>query len=74
MERLRVPFVQPGESNAVNRALSVSLGLLPPSVSNEGQFERVVEPRHIPRQCLSAFVKSFRSWVGRKGRAAGGNT
>ena len=74
MERLRVPFVRPGESNAVNRALSVSLGLFPPSVSEKGPFERVIKPRHILGQCLSVFVKPFQSWVGRKGWATRGNT
>lgn len=71
MERLRVPFVRPGESNAVNRALSESLGLFPPSVSERNPPRRVVEPRRVLALCLSILVKPFRNWVGRKGKTTG---
>jgi len=71
MERLRVPFLRPGESNAVNRALSESLGLLPPSVSKRGSPKRIVKPCRVLALCLSVLVKPFRSWVGRKGQSAG---
>jgi len=75
MERLRVPFVRPGESNAVNRALSESLGLLPQSALERDPLERVIKPRRGLALCLDTLVKPFRSWVGRKGRATGkGNT
>jgi len=66
MEKLRVPFVRPGESNAVNRALLESLGLLPPSVSRKVSRERVVKPNRVPGLCLSVLVKPFWSLVGRK--------
>lgn len=67
MEKLRVPFVRPGESNAVNRALLESLGLLPPSVSQSKPLGRVAKPRHILALGLSALMKPFRDWLGRKG-------
>ena len=71
MERLRVPFVRPGESNAVNRALSESLGLLPSSASERDPPKRIVKPHRVLALCLSVLVKPFRNWVGRKGRSAG---
>jgi hypothetical protein len=74
MERLRVPFVRPGESNAVNRALSESLGLLPSSVSERDPLERVAKPHHVLALCLNVLVKPFRSWGRRKGRTAGGTS
>jgi len=74
MERLRVPFVRPGESNAVNRALSESLGLLPPSVSERDPLERVTKPRHGLALCFDTLAKPFRSWVVRKGRTVGRST
>jgi len=74
MERLRVPFVRPGESNAVNRALSESLGLLPPSASERIPFERVPKTRRVLALCLGVLVKPFRSWVGLEGRIGGRNT
>ncbi|KAF9650334.1 hypothetical protein BDM02DRAFT_1460777 [Thelephora ganbajun] len=74
MERLRVPFVRPGESNAVNRALSESLGLLPRSVSKRNPLERAVKPRSILELYLSVLVKPFHSWLGRKGRRVGKST
>jgi hypothetical protein len=65
MERLRVPFVRPGECNAVNRALSESLGLLPPSASRRDPRERGAKPsRALLGLCLSVFTKPFRSLVG----------
>lgn len=67
MERLRVPFIRPGESNAANRALSESLGLLPRSVLERDQLERTARPRRVLALSLSIFAKPFRSWVGRKG-------
>lgn len=67
MERLRVPFVRPGESNAANRALLESLGLLPPSVSKKDSRGRVAKLDQVPGLCLSILVKPFRSLlVGRK--------
>jgi len=63
MEKLRVPFVRPGECNAVNRALSESLGLLPPSHSRRDPHERVAKPRHALGLCLSVLMKPFRSLV-----------
>jgi hypothetical protein len=69
MERLRVPFVRPGESNAANRALLESLGLLPPSVSKEVSHERVAKPNRVPGLCLSVLVKPFRCLVGRTRKA-----
>ena len=71
MERLRVPFLRPGESNAVNRALSESLGLLPRSVSKRGSPKGIVKPCRILALCLSVLVKPFQSWIGRKGQSAG---
>lgn len=68
MERLRVPFLRPGESTAVNRALSESLGLLPPSVSKRDPPKQVSKPGHVLGLCLSVFGKFFRSLAGRKAR------
>ena len=68
MERLRVPFVRPGESNAVNRALLESLGLLPSSVLERDPLERVAKPCHILALCSNVLVKPFQSWGRRKGR------
>lgn len=65
MERLRVPFVRPGESNAANRALLESLGLLPPSVSKKNSRERVAKSNRAPGLCLSVLMKPFRRLVGR---------
>ena len=64
MERLRVPFVRPGESNAANRALLESLGLLPPTVSKKDPRERTAKPNRVPGLCLSILVKPFRRLVG----------
>ena len=72
MERLRVPFVRPGESNAVNRAVSESLGLLPCSVLGRDPLERVDKPRWVLALCLDLLTKPFRGWGGRK--AAGMST
>ena len=69
MERLRVPFVRPGESNAANRALSESLGLLPRSVLERDLPKRTFKPGRVLALCLSVLVKPFRNWVGRKGRS-----
>lgn len=74
MERLRVPFVRPGESNAVNRAVSQSLGLLPPSVLESDPLGRAARSRCVLALCLNALVKPFRSWGGRKGPNAGRST
>ena len=74
MEKLRVPFVRPGESNAMNRALSESLGLLPSNVSQRKPFERITKSRHLLGSCLSVLAKPFRNWVGRKGRTTGRRT
>jgi len=74
MERLRVPFVRPGESNAVNRALSESLGLIPPSVLGRDPLERVGRSRCALASYINLLAKPFRSWGGRKGLAAGRNT
>ena len=75
MERLRVPFVRPGESNAVNRALSESLGLLPSGVLESDPLERVAKPCHVlVRLCLNALAKPFRGWGRRKGRTVGRST
>lgn len=73
MESLRVPFVRPGESNAVNRALSEALGLLPPSFPRKDSCERVAKPcpNTLGLSALSVLVKPFRSWIVRKGRAVG---
>ena len=71
MERLRVPFVRPGESNAVNRALSESLGLLPPSVLGRDPLERVGRSRCVLASCMNLLAKPFRSWGRRKGLTAG---
>lgn len=71
MERLRVPFIRPGESNAANRALSESLGLLPRSVLERDPFERIVRPRRILALSLSMLAKPFRNCVGRKGGTSG---
>lgn len=66
MERLRVPFVQPGESNAANRALLESLGLLPSSTSKKDSRERVTKPNRILGLCVRVLVKPVWSLVGRK--------
>ena len=71
MEKLRVPFVRPGESNAVNRALSETLGLFPSGVPEREPPERFAKPRQVLGLCLNVLVKPFRSWVGRKGWVAG---
>jgi hypothetical protein len=71
MEKLRVPFVRPGESNAVNRALSESMGLLPPSDSQLGSREQIAKPIHGLGLCLSVLVKSLRGLARRKGLTAG---
>ena len=74
MERLRVPFVRPGESNAVNRALSESLGLLPSSVLERDPLERVGRSRCVLASCMNLLTKPFRVWGGRKGPTARRNT
>ena len=66
MEKLKVSFVRPGECNAVNRALSESLGLLPPSLSRRNPHERVAKSNHALGLCVSALVKPFQSLVGCK--------
>ena len=66
MEKLRVPFVRPGECNAVNRALSESLGLLPPSLSRRNPHERVAKSNHALGLCLNVLMKPFRSFMGCK--------
>lgn len=66
MERLRVPFVRPGECNAVNRALSESLGLLPPNGSRKSSRGRVAKPSQVLGLCLSVLMKPFRGLVRRK--------
>ena len=71
MERLRVPFIRPGESNAVNRALSESLGLLPRSVLERDPVERTARPRRVLALSLSILAKPFRNCVGRKGGTSG---
>ena len=73
MERLRVPFVRPGESNAVNRALSESLGLLPSGVLERDPLERVAKPCGILALCY-VLTKPFRGWGRRKGRIVGRST
>lgn len=65
MEKLRVPFVRPGESNAANRALLESLGLLPPSVSRKASRERIAKANRVSALCFSFLTKPFRSLVGR---------
>ena len=70
MEKLRVPFVRPGESNAVNRALSESLGLLPSGVFGRDPLERVGKSRCVLASCMNLLAKPFRGWGGRKGSAA----
>jgi hypothetical protein len=72
MERLRVPFVRPGESNAVNRALSESLGLFPSEVSEGSPLKRVAKPRRVLALCLNVLVKPFRNWGGRSVGLLGG--
>ena len=66
MERLRVPFVRPGECNAANRALLESLGLLPPSVSRKEPREQLAKSDRFPGLCLSVLMKPFRGLVGCK--------
>ena len=73
MERLRVPFVRPGESNAVNRALSESLGLLPSGVLERDPLERVAKPCGILALCY-VLAKPFRGWGRRKRRIVGRST
>ena len=74
MERLRLLFVRPGESKAVNRALSESLGLLPPSFLGRDPLERVGRPRCVLASCMNLLAKPFRSWGGCKGPTAGRST
>jgi len=74
MERLRVPFVRPGESNAANRALLESLGLLPSSASKKDSRERVAKPNRILGLCFRVLVKPVWSLVGRKVQSLKGLT